>query len=237
MIISTYPTWKTVLRPNSLKIFTVVTDDNSALPAKSFTDSVNTLDPVVIKPNSWKVYGIYCFSDCPSAATPGTVYQELVSQTGGVAGDLCLQNFKPVFDKLAAGIVGSAKLDCAWTIPPPPAGETFNKNKVNVIFTPGGGAPQPPIGKVGSKADCGPAGRLVLRRREQPDQRAALRRHLPVDPVGSQRQDRHPVRLRYRPGAALIRSGRPWTRQAGMGPCLARCPRRAPRRETSPWAR
>lgn len=158
LILSTYPTWKTVLRPNSLKIFTVVTDDNSALPAKDFTDGVNALDPVVIKPNSWKVYGIYCFNDCPSAASPGTVYQTLVQQTGGVAGDLCLQNFKPVFDKLAAGIVGSAKLDCAWTIPPPPAGETFNKTKVNVIYTPGGGAPQPPIGKVANKAACGAQG-------------------------------------------------------------------------------
>lgn len=158
LIIQTFPTWKTVLRPNSLKIFTVVTDDNSAMPAKDFTDQVNALDPALIKANSWKVYGIYSFTNCPSAATPGKVYQELVSQTGGVAGDLCLQNFKPVFDQLAAGIVGASKLDCGWTIPPPPAGETFNKTKVNVVFTPGGGPSQPPIIKVDSKAECGPQG-------------------------------------------------------------------------------
>jgi hypothetical protein len=157
LILQTYPTWKDVLRPNSLKIFTVVTDDNSAITAADFTSQVNTLDPVVIQPNSWKVYGIYSFTDCPSAATPGSVYASLVQQTGGVAGDLCLQNLKPVFDQLALGIVSAAKLDCGWLIPPPPAGETFNKDKVNVVFTPSAGTPTT-IGKVGSKADCGAQG-------------------------------------------------------------------------------
>jgi hypothetical protein len=156
-MLSTYPQWQGQLRSNSVKIFVVVTDDNSALPAASFTQQLNAIDPAKISPNLWRFYGIYCFSDCPTAAQPGTVYQELVQQTNGVAGDLCLQNFQPVFDQLASGIVGAAKLACAWEIPPAPAGETFNKDLVNVEFT-GGDGTKTTIGKVPSAADCGPQG-------------------------------------------------------------------------------
>lgn len=157
LYLSTYPTYKSALRPNSIKIFVVVTDDNSSLPAQGFIDQLVVLDPAVIKPSQWKMYGIFCFSNCPSAAEPGTVYGELVNLTGGISSDMCLQNFDPVFDQLAQGIIGSAKLDCGWVIPDPPPGETFNKDKVNVIFTPGGGTGAP-IGKVGSAAECGPNG-------------------------------------------------------------------------------
>ncbi|MCC6902737.1 MAG: hypothetical protein IT377_27440 [Polyangiaceae bacterium] len=152
-----YPSYKNMLRPEAVKIFTVVTDDNSQMPAAEFTTKLNALDPAMIKPTQWKMYGIYCFSDCPSAAKPGTVYAELVKQTSGVSSDMCAQNFNPVFDQLAKGVVGAAKLDCAWAIPAPTGGEKLNPNKVNVIFTPGGGTGSP-IGKVGSKAECGPAG-------------------------------------------------------------------------------
>ncbi|MBK7579895.1 MAG: hypothetical protein IPI67_06775 [Myxococcales bacterium] len=152
-----YQSYKNMLRPEAVKIFAVVTDDNSSLPAAQFTTQINAVDPTMIKPAQWKMYGVYCYTKCPSAAKPGTVYQELVTQTGGVSSDMCLQNFDPVFNQLAQGVVGAAKLDCAWGIPPPPAGEQFNPGKVNVIFTPGGGTGSP-IGKVGSAAECGPNG-------------------------------------------------------------------------------
>lgn len=157
LFLSTYPTWKQQLRPGAVKIFVVVTDDNSALPAADFTTQLNALDPATIQANQWRFYGIFCFTDCPSAANTGTVYQELVTQTNGVAGDLCLQNFKPVFDQLASGIVGAVKLDCVWAIPPPPQGQTFDKTKVNVEFTNGSGQTTT-IYKVASAADCGPQG-------------------------------------------------------------------------------
>lgn len=150
--IDQYQNYKNMLRPESVKIFTVVTDDNSSKPAAQFTTDVNALDPAMIKPNQWKMYGIYCYTNCPSAAKPGTVYKELVQQTGGVSSDMCSQNFDPVFNQLAQGVVGAAKLDCAWGIPPPPAGQTFNPAKVNVLFN------GTPIGKVGSAAECGPNG-------------------------------------------------------------------------------
>lgn len=157
LILQTYPSYKNALRPDSLKILTVVTDDNSSLPAASFTQQFDALDPGTISPGLWKMYGIYCFSKCPSAAKQGSVYQQLVQQTTGVAGDLCTQNFKPVFDQLAAGVVASSKLSCGWKIPAAPPGENFDKQKVNVMFTAGGGQ-QTTFGKVASAADCGPNG-------------------------------------------------------------------------------
>ncbi len=158
LMIQTFPTWKSALRPNSLKIFTVVTDDNSAMPSQDFINQIGALDPTLIKPGLWKMYGIFCFSDCPSAAKTGQVYADLVQLSGGIASDLCLQNFDPVFNQLAQGVIGSTTLDCGWSIPPPPTGEQFNKSKVNVIFTPGGAPQGEPIGKVDSAADCGPQG-------------------------------------------------------------------------------
>lgn len=157
LVLQMFPSYKAALRPGSLKILTVVTDDNSAVPAASFTQQFDALDPTLITPGLWKLYGIFCFSKCPSAAKQGSVYQELVQQTQGVSGDLCLQNFKPVFDQLAQGVVASSKLSCGWKIPPAPAGETFDKSKVNVQFTAGDGQ-QTTFGKVGSAAECGPSG-------------------------------------------------------------------------------
>jgi hypothetical protein len=49
------------------------------------------------------------------------------------------------------------KLDCQWRIPAPENGETFDKNKVNVEFTPAG-APPIPYGWVPSEGDCVAAG-------------------------------------------------------------------------------
>ncbi len=158
LFLSMFPQYKPMLRPNAIKIFAVVTDDNSAIDSQAFIDGLNKLDPTLISPALWKFYGIFCFNDCPSAAKPGDVYGQLVNLTGGVAGDLCLQQFDPVFQQLAQGVVSSTTLDCGWTIPPPPDGQTFNKGKVNVLFTPGGATDGQPIGKVDNAGKCGANG-------------------------------------------------------------------------------
>lgn len=50
----------------------------------------------------------------------------------------------------------STPLDCQWGVPAPPEGQVFNPEKVNLQFTPSGGAPQN-FGYVASEADCGGA--------------------------------------------------------------------------------
>ena len=68
-----------------------------------------------------------------------------------------MQNFKPVFDALAAGVVAEAKLDCSWAIPAPPAGEKVDQGLVNMRATPGQGDPYLVLA-VSNAAECGAAG-------------------------------------------------------------------------------
>jgi len=137
-----YSSYKPVLRQKSLKYFTVVTDDNTKSgninSAAEFTAALAKLDPGWL--DDWKVSGIFCTGKgCSSnCAATGHTYNDLVAQTNGVSGDLCGGNasgFTPVFDSLAKAIIENKALDCKWTIPPAPAGQVFDKAKVNVRFT------------------------------------------------------------------------------------------------------
>ena len=159
VIKDTYPKWKQMLRPNSVKHIVVVTDDNaSSAPYGTIGDvptwikDMTAQDPATL--TGFKLSSIYCFSKCPAAATEGTQWRELVKQTGGVQGDLCKQDFQPVFNELAKAIVTGAQLSCTWKIPAPPMGQTFDPAKVNVEYHSGGTVDQ--IGFAKSLADCGP---------------------------------------------------------------------------------
>ncbi len=157
-IIQHYPNYRSILRPNAAKYFAVVTDDESSLDAASFTAQMNNIDPGFL--TSWRFFGVFCIGGCPTlgaCAATGTVYNQLVAQTGGLAGDLCAgQNgFLPVFNQLSQSVVTGAELTCEWSIPPPPAGETFNKGQVNVQYTPGGAVDAEPIFSAGDVAGCG----------------------------------------------------------------------------------
>jgi hypothetical protein len=181
-ILATYPQWKSVLRPGATKTLAVVSDDDSAMSAADFTAQLLALDPPTFQ--GFKFDGIVssttpdacifggCFFNCvactnpccnkaefctPLSAAEGTVYKQLIMQTTGVYGDLCLQDFGPVFMDMATAVVQSAKLSCEYDIPPPPDMETFDPTKVNVQYTPGGGAPTP-ILNVPDVGGCGMTG-------------------------------------------------------------------------------
>jgi hypothetical protein len=158
VFINTYNDWKMYLRPNSTKTLVVVTDDDATSPpnnnATTFINNFKALDPALL--GNFKMSGIYCFTNCPSSANVGNIWKDIITQTGGIHGDLCLQNFQPVFDDLATQIItGSQTLDCQWTIPPPPAGQTFDPTKVNVKFTDSNGM-QKDIFYASSQAACDP---------------------------------------------------------------------------------
>ncbi|MFO0564644.1 MAG: hypothetical protein U0263_03220 [Polyangiaceae bacterium] len=164
-IIETYPTYKPTLRQSSVKYFVVLTDDEAKdgpnNSAASFTQSVQNLDPGWF--DDWKVFGIYCTGSCSvllACAATGNVYKDLVNQTQGVTGDLCgnNQNFSPVFTAMSQAVVSAKSVDCAWDIPPAPAGQTFNPNMVNVNYTQGGGGSPQPIFHVDKSTDCGTQG-------------------------------------------------------------------------------
>ena len=152
-----------VMRANAAKHVVIVTDDNSDLGANDFTTAFNALDPANV---GFTFHGIVadanpgfsCFQEpphpcCLTAAAAGTVYLELINNTGGVFGSLCEQDFQPIFDQVAMSVVAGATLSCEFDIPPPPEGETFDADKVNVEFDDGTGNIIE-IGRVDSLADC-----------------------------------------------------------------------------------
>ncbi|MFT3766524.1 MAG: hypothetical protein QM820_13575 [Minicystis sp.] len=93
----------------------------------------------------------------PLSAEEGTVYKELIQQTTGVFGDLCSQNFDPVFQDMATAVVQSSQLSCEYDIPPSPNMQTLDPTKVNVQYTPGGSSPTS-ILNVPDPSGCGTKG-------------------------------------------------------------------------------
>ncbi|MBW2525393.1 MAG: hypothetical protein JRI23_14500, partial [Deltaproteobacteria bacterium] len=148
-----YPDYKASLRQNALKYFAVVTDDGAETDAATFTAALASLDPGWF--DEWKLFGMFCGSQ-----DSGGTYQTLVNQTGGVAVELCqvAPNWQDVFDGLVQTVLSNVTLDCEWEIPPPPQGQQFVRDQVNVEYTPGSGGPAQPIYHVDSAADCGPGG-------------------------------------------------------------------------------
>ena len=163
--IEQYPSYKGTLRPNAVKYFSVVSDDDATDgpydSAASFIAAVDALDPSYFE--LWKFFGVFCTGNCNvflACAATGKVYNQLVAQKGGIGGDLCGGNsngFASVFSALAQTVVQGKELDCAWDIPAPPMGQVFDPGLVNVKYTPGNGPPSD-IFHVKTVSDCGPAG-------------------------------------------------------------------------------
>jgi hypothetical protein len=152
-----------------VKSFVVVSDDDATdgpyNSAAAFTNAVNALDPALIQPGKWKFHGIVASADpwsspCgpfpPLSAAEGEVYKQLISQTGGVFGDLCKQNFGPVFTQLATAVVSSAPLACDLKMPTTDAG-IVDPTQVKLEITLPPSAPQQ-LNNVGSAAGCGSGG-------------------------------------------------------------------------------
>lgn len=180
VILSTYAQWQPSLRPNATKTFLVVSDDNSSMSAADFTSQLLALDPpmfqgflfhaIVANSDPLDCFGFGCPANNPCCysvgpfcesygAEEGTVYKQLTMQTMGIAGDLCTQEFDPIFQDLAEGVVAASQLSCEYAIPEPPMGETFDPAQVNVLYTPGGQSMAQPIYNVpGGANDCGPQG-------------------------------------------------------------------------------
>jgi len=144
-IYSTYSLWAEMIRPGSHRHFLVVSDDNADDSAADFigwmTDSIDPPIPEfkfhAITASVGPVEAVmtsFCVAfSVPLTANKGVVYEELVALTGGVYGDLCLQDFAPVFDELAT-VVSDVAIVCEWVIPDPPDEMEFVADEVNLNF-------------------------------------------------------------------------------------------------------
>lgn len=136
-IIDTYPQYMDTLRPEAVKQILIVSDDNSWTGADAFDSDFVALDPTHF---GYTQHGIVSMTNCPAAATVGQEYIDLAMTTGGVIGDLCLQDFQPVFDELAAAVVDNS-IPCFYALPDAAGGpQDASTAEVEVDF---GEGPQP----------------------------------------------------------------------------------------------
>jgi hypothetical protein len=97
---------------------------------------------------------------CPflgGAAAPGVTYFTLAQQTSGVGASICSEDWTMVFGSLSDAVIESAPLPCNYAIPAPPPGMTFQRELVNVKYTPPGGdkTKVTPYPNVRDAAACG----------------------------------------------------------------------------------
>ncbi|MBE7478377.1 MAG: VWA domain-containing protein [Polyangiaceae bacterium] len=165
-IIDHYAKYSDFLRLSATKHFVVVTDDNATdspmNSAAAFTNKLATLQPTGMFAK-WIFHSIYAFGTIPfvgcigafgTGAAFGKVYEDLVKQTGGAQGEICLGDWTPVFNAITTAVIINSKVSCEYEIPQPGAGQTLDPNKVNVDYLPGGQPPANPIPRVNDLAGC-----------------------------------------------------------------------------------
>lgn len=163
--VDTFSEWKDMRRSFALTHFVAISDDSEEMSADDFREALAALDPPV---NEFVFHGIFSSLSkddacaissseaCCTYAAPdgeGVQYRDLVEATGGVAADLCEQDFDPVFQQFAESVIAHSELNCEWSIPAPPAGEELNPDLVNVEFTSGDSSTD--FGYVSSPDECG----------------------------------------------------------------------------------
>lgn len=169
--------YSSVLRPDAVTHFVIVTDDESdygglgtpAQRADQFRTDMGALlgkdfflhtissegptpcnDPMCM-PDINTGLCVFVMLGC-GASAPGSTYWELANQTGGLTASICQQDWSSIFTPLTQAIVESAPLPCNYPIPNPPPGQTFQKEKVNVEYM--GGAGTEVFPSAGDMANC-----------------------------------------------------------------------------------
>lgn len=130
-ILDTQDVWAPMMRLGSAKHIIVVSDDDSYLTAASFDEQFRALDPSY---EGYSLHGIVSLSNCVFADTIGTQYVALAEMTGGVLGDLCDQEFQPLFDTLTTAVLEGTQLACDWEMPEPPEGHQIDPESVEVLL-------------------------------------------------------------------------------------------------------
>lgn len=107
----------------------------------------------------------------PLPASDGRNYREIIQATGGMEGNLCMQDFLPIFQDLAAAVITGSLLSCTYEIPQPPEGEQLDYNRINLEYQPSPGEPAQPIYHVpGGQEACGIEGGWTYDNPDSPEQ-------------------------------------------------------------------
>ena len=138
-LLDEFPRYGDFLRAAATTHFVVVTDDESELDADEFHTRMEGL-----LGHPFTFHSIASEDDggdaCPGAADVGRQYDQLSDMTGGLFLSVCTEDWAMVFDSLREAITASSPLPCRYDLPAPPAGMIFDAMRVNVLYTPAGGA-------------------------------------------------------------------------------------------------
>jgi hypothetical protein len=129
-ILDTHSIWAPMMRPDSTKHIIVVTDDDSIVPASEFDTQFLALDPGHA---GYAFHGIVATQPCGDANI-GDEYIALADMTDGVIGNLCEQEFQPLFDLLSTAVLDGTNLACAWPMPEAPEGRHVDPSSVEVTL-------------------------------------------------------------------------------------------------------
>jgi Stigma-specific protein, Stig1 len=100
--------------------------------------------------------GVLC---TPLPASEGTVYRDLILNSGGIEGNLCLQDFQPAFTDLATAVIYESEVDCVYNIPDPGEEISIDYDRVNVDYQESASAePETIIHVPGGLDACGSSG-------------------------------------------------------------------------------
>lgn len=158
--VANYPKYQAFLRPQTVKHFVVVTDDNSAKSAQWFKDELAKLTNPGFA-NGFVFDSIVSFGSdpnqgCSTGASSGDVYLDLTQQTGGAKFPVCDTNWAPMFQNLAKQIVSLIPAPCSYVMPTPPGGQKIHPDQIQVKYITAGG--ETLIPRVADKAACDTSG-------------------------------------------------------------------------------
>ncbi len=161
-LLDRYPEYQPHLREGADTHIVAVADFDAGIEVADFLQQWGQLSPAA--PDDFVFHGIIAPEDPGVACQMGTSccefadqrcarFQEIIAMTGGVEGNICDQEFQPIFDALAEQVVGDAELPCTFTLPLDAAGASFDQNEVNVEFDDGAGGVLE-LGRVDDASGC-----------------------------------------------------------------------------------
>jgi hypothetical protein len=164
-ILSTYDAhWKQWARPNAVKVFIEITDDNSDMVHTDFDQQLLAKAPAGMFGTAASrkyIFDSICGwqdgtpvlggSTCSTAVNDGAEYQHLAQISGGLVDSVCKQSYAGVFDNLATGLV--TKLGCEFAMPKAAGGTPVDPTKVSVDYT-AGTAPAKRLTQVTDASKC-----------------------------------------------------------------------------------
>ncbi len=149
-LVGSHADWSDSIREQSSKHVVIISDDDPNMSDDDFNADFLALDPSY---EGYFHHSVVSHSNCDSAAGIGQDYIDLSLATGGVAADLCDQDFQAVFDALTTAVLDGTQVACDFAIPDPPAGEVLDPDEVNVEVGSAMG-PLTPIPRVDGPEAC-----------------------------------------------------------------------------------